>query len=225
MEKRILSAVVIITIIAFATPAESAKNLLIDVGNDTDYEWSAGHGFTGPQRLSIAGNVNRYVRGGCWCLGCHLDTDSGNCTVPIVFKSDITGNYSIDDIKLIYESDMTLAEVGYGTSFRKSQGGCWEIDGFSGPLTVPIPPEYNGGNCLGPDYTYKFGPHPPPKTDDAIVDATYRLLNDTLDTNQNGRLDPGDGFPDPAGMAFRADGKIGVQSIWGPVKMRLIVWA
>ncbi|MFH0861735.1 MAG: hypothetical protein V1875_01780 [Candidatus Altiarchaeota archaeon] len=202
-----------------------AQSLRLDIGNDTGYEWSAPIAFTGPQRLSIASDVNRYVAG-CWCIGCIYDFVSGNCTVPLVFRSDVSGNFTIDDIRLTFESDANLGEVGYGSPFRKSEGGCWEIEGPSGIFMVPIPSDYDGGSCSAAEYSYTRAANARAVTDDAVVDATYRLLNESLDTQpSHGRLDGADGFAgDPAAMSFRTEGRIGVQSLWGPVRMRLVVW-
>lgn len=203
----------------------SAQSLRMDIGNDTYYEWSAPLSFTGPQRLSISAIVNHFVSGGCACQGCILDQSSGNCTVPIVFEADSQGNLTVNDVSITFESDRTLGEVGYGNPYRKSQGDCWDIEGKNGEIfRIPIPPTYGGGVCTSAQI-YTTSSHSKPQTDDAMIDAVYRLLNET-DKNQDGKLDSLDNIQgDPGNMSYNAEGKIGVQSLWGPVKMRLVVWA
>jgi hypothetical protein len=191
-----------------------------DVGNDTDYEWTADSSFSGPQRLDVYESLNRYVRGGCWCVGCKYDSASENCTVPIVFTPLLVGNLSVNDVNLRFTRSNTLAEVAYGSSFRKSDGGCWRVHYIGGGITgnQPIP---SGHVCTGTDYEYRPGFTMPP-TDDAVNDAVYRLLNETLDTTpRNGEMD----LIFNQNRTFQAAGRIGVQTLWGPMRMRLVVWS
>ncbi|MFH1054840.1 MAG: hypothetical protein V1744_01965 [Candidatus Altiarchaeota archaeon] len=201
------------------------SSIFLDVGNDTDYEWYAPRCFRGPETVDVTESLNNYVRGGCWCTGCVYDSDSRNCTVPVVFKSDYPGWFTIDNVKLTFTKLNTLGEVTYGTPFRNSEGGCWMIQYKKDPETytpiLPVPADYHGGVCDMPDYVYKEKSGPI-TTDDAVDDAVYRLLNGTLDTN-------GDGIMDLEykrdKMEFQTEGKIGVQTLWGPIQMRLVVWS
>jgi hypothetical protein len=90
-----------------------------------------------------------------------------------------------------------------------------------------VPPEFNYGSCSGTtvnQYTNNPSDYDHPSTDDAIDDAVYRLLNETLDTAiPKGILD--DWVEYNGNMTFDAEGRIGVQALWGPLQMRLIVWA
>jgi len=201
--------------------------LRLDVGNDTDYEWTAVRSFRGPVRLDLTESMRRYVRGGCWCQGCIFDASSGNCTVPVLLKSTFPGNLTVNDVLMNFTQSTVLGEVDYGMPFRRSEGGCWNIQ-YSGPTEsgqtglIPIPPTYNGGVCSTSDFEYPVS-NPPFVTDDAVDDAVYRLLNQTLDTDspKDGRIN----VDYSENMSFESEGKMGVQSMWGPVQMRLIVWS
>jgi hypothetical protein len=202
-----------------------AGTLYLDIGNDTDYEWSAPVTFTGPATLEVTGSMNHYVRGGCWCIGCVMDAISGNCTVPVVVKADNPGTLTVNDVKFTYERAQTLGEVTFGDSFRSSKGACWDVTFLkSGTVrkTIPVPPSYNLGNCATAPKTLNFNSANPcnaPLTDDAIDDAAYRLFKSmenaacTVKADYNGNI------------SVQADGEIGVQTMWGPVGMRLIVWS
>jgi len=201
--------------------AQASPGLLLDVGNDTDYDWAAPDTFTGPETLDLTGNINRYVRGGCWCIGCVLDGGSGNCTVPIVFSAGRAGNFTATNVALRFTRSRTLGEVTYGVAFRRSEGACWTIRHLGGTVAnLPVPSEYKGGVCTAPDYTYQPGSGPV-ITDDAQVDAMYRLLNGTLDPTGSGTINVT--YND--NMSFQTEGAIGVQTLWGPLQMRLIVWS
>jgi len=217
---------IILTLLLTAC-AQAQSTISLDVGNDTDYEWTAPGSFTGPERLDAKGGINRYVRGGCWCVGCIYDSSSGNCTVPVIFSSATPGNLTINDVSLRFESGRLISDVGYGMSYRWSEGGCWRIDYTSGAglattPELPVPPQYKGGDCSAePILEYRLSSHDNPATDDAIDDAVYRLLDEKLDSDQDGVID----VEYNENMTFNAEGRIGVQRMWGPIQMRLIVWA
>ena len=117
--------------------------------------------------------------------------------------------------KLGNQKFKTLGEVGYGQPFRKSEGGCWDVAYQGGTAsTLPVPPDYLkvAGGCTAPTAIFYAYPGTGPIiTDDAINDAMYRLLNGTLDnsTPTAGRIN----------LVYNG------QSLWGPLKMRLVVWA
>jgi hypothetical protein len=201
----------------------------LDVGNDTDYEWNQLRSFRGPERVDFTESLKRYVRGGCWCRGCVLEPVSGNCTVPIVFKSKFPGNLTVNDVWMNFSRSAILGSIDYGLPYRKAEGGCWRIK-YAGASSsgqtdyIAIPSGYSSGDCTTAPPTYKYD-YPvatqPFSTDDAIDDAVFRLLNQSLDTDKDGRINVDYNL----NMSFDADGKMGVQSMWGPVQMRLIVWS
>lgn len=200
--------------------AHAQSGIFLDVGNDTDYEWAASTTFAGPETVEATGSVNRYVRGGCWCIGCIYDPASGNCTVPTVLKSEAAGNLSVDDVKVTFSRSTLVSEVAYGEPHRFSDGGCWRIQyGREPDLFTPDTPIPQGYSCDGV-HQYTFESHSHPNTDDAVDDAVYRLLNETLDLDGDGVMD----IPYRDNMTFDAEGRIGVQTLWGPMEMRLIVW-
>ncbi|MBD3387387.1 MAG: hypothetical protein GF416_00350 [Candidatus Altiarchaeales archaeon] len=210
---------------------EGTPVLFLDVGNDTDYEWGADDTFRGPERLTLTGAINHYVRGGCWCVGCVLDGGSGNCTVPIVIKADMPGNLTVNDVDLTFSRSRSIAEVGYGQPFRRGGGGCWRVEHSppgggefvpEGGVAFPVPEDYDGADCNAEvEHLYSKLDTSPPNTDDAVDDAMYRLLNNTLDVNEDGILD----IAINENMSFQSEGRIGVQTLWGPVQMRLVVWS
>ena len=206
-----------------ASPPESYEltlQLMLDVGNDTDYEWTAPGGFRGPRTLDFTEALKRYVRGGCWCVGCVNDGDTGNCTVPVVMTSDRPGNLTVKNARLVFTKLRNVGEVGYGNSFRKSFGGCWKIQHAGGTISdLPIPANQPGG-CLD-SFEYSLGINSPPATEDAVNDAVYRLLKELDNSEPTGVID----FPINQNMSFQVAGKIGVQTLWGPARMRLIVWS
>jgi hypothetical protein len=209
---------------------DPATRLYIDVGNDTDYEFVESAGDTWPKRLDLTDAINRYVRGGCWCVGCKYDVPSRDCKVPIILKSGAQGNVTVDDANMTLSIARTISEVGYGNSFRKSEGGCWTItyedttNYPGGPPhqtgILPVPQDYSCG--VSQDYTYDpASTDLPTATDDAIDDSMLRLLNGTLD--QEHKLFANLTYN--TNMTFHTEGKIGVQTLWGPVKMRLVIWS
>ena len=87
---------------------------------------------------------------------------------------------------------------------------------------LPVPPDFKGGDCLALADQYQYPPTIVPfGTDDAIDDAMYRLLSQPLDPQGEGAIN----LSYNANMTFQADGKIGIQTLWGPVKMRLVIWS
>lgn len=202
--------------------AQGLSGLYLDIGNDTDYEWNIESETSGPHRIEATEWIRKYVRGGCWCAGCKLDGDSGNCTIPVVIRADTTGVLKVDDIILNYSHTRVIGEVGYGDSFRTPGGGCWNISynpgspRYTGEVRVP----QSIGSC--PEMFTYDGDFTPLVTDSAINDAMQRLLNGTLDSDQDGICD----FTDyNENYTFRHEGDIGVQTLWGPLKMRLVIWS
>ncbi len=215
----------ILALMLFAGFVCSADELALDVGNDTGTDWTGDVSGPWPERLNLTEEVKRYVRGGCWCEGCVENPVTKSCCVPIVLSADIKGNLTINDADFAYRKSTVLAEVGYGESFRRNRGACWEVQHLGGITSpVPVPQSYSGGVCMLPDYTYStgFDPTSVEATTDASIDAMYRLLNGTLDAGGDGEIDL---LYNDENMSFNVESSLGVQSMWGPMKVRLVVWA
>jgi hypothetical protein len=107
--------------------------------------------------------------------------------------------------------------VTYGEAFKMSNGCEWHVQHPGGLSIARVPLTYSGLNTCY--YTSSLSSLP--KTEDALVDAVYRLVNQTLDSNQDGVLDIS--FNENT-MSFHSQGMINVQSLWGPAVIKLIVW-
>jgi hypothetical protein len=132
-------------------------------------------------------------------------------------------------VDIVVQRSRILESVGYGDSFRKSDGGCWDISFHDGvgedTLEDVLIPSFWPGDCGEEKYTYA-GPTPePPITDDAVDNAVYRLLN-KVDVDADGVIEVvDDSFViDDPDTQLEVEGEIGVQNLWGPLKVRLIVW-
>lgn len=214
------STVVTTTTTSTTTTTLVVVNLSFDVGNDTfsPWEWShSGVGNVSEKTDSFADKLNYILGRGCDCSGCY--TTGFDCVIPLVFKSDAAGYLTASDLNLTYYSLNTVASNNYGGYFRRSSGGCWVIEHLGGVSDViQIPFGYNCGSMV---FNYTNSSHSHPNTDDAVDDAVYRLLNETLDLDGNGVMDIQ--FNNES-MRFWVDGDIGVQSMWGPATLKLIVW-
>ncbi len=106
--------------------------------------------------------------------------------------------------------------VGYAGVFAEKDGCNWTIqfeDGSS--MNEAIPVEYNGTkqcSYTGTNVTYDLN--------DAVDDAAFRLLRQ-LDIQPNNKLDI---KFDSNMLEFDFSRSGGVQSLWGPINMKLIVW-
>ena len=222
MENRILLVVCIMIFVATHVSSIGTNYFYLDIGNDTDIEISRNKDEFGPIQYDFTEYINRYVRGGCWCPGCIYDLTSRNCTVPIIFDAGVNGNLTFDEIKLNFSKSRILGEVGYGESFKLKGTTCWDIkyDESSPKMSgqVNLPP----GTC-DESFIYQDG-EGPITTEYASSDAMFRLLNGTLDANMNGIVENMDGY-NTENMTFKLQGEVGVQTLWGPTKMRLIVWS
>ncbi|MBU0761745.1 MAG: hypothetical protein KKD39_01865 [Candidatus Altiarchaeota archaeon] len=203
----------------------SPNSLFLDFGNDTTNEWSHNLYLTGSELINATSYINQYVRGGCWCLGCQSDPASGTCCVPVIFTSVVKGNLTVNSGNLTYRRTEVLGAVGYGNSFRTNHGACWKIAHLGGETPIlPLPRTHSGGVCLAEDYFYSdsFDPSQVVNTPDASIDAVYRLLNGTLDSDRDGIIDI---YYNAENMTFKSSAELGIQSMWGPTKMRLVVWS
>jgi hypothetical protein len=93
-------------------------------------------------------------------------------------------------------------------------------------VLMPIPGTYHGGVCDASATTYTYDRpvnfQTNPAANDASADAVYRLLNESLDQA------PPRGIVDTlldSNKSVQVEGKISAQTLWGPVKMRLVVWS
>jgi hypothetical protein len=209
-----------ITTITTTTGTTLPPKLYLDLGNDTTIDWTDQMGAGGTRRiLGLSDNVYGFVRGGCWCMGCLVSGD-GSCLVPSLITSDMSSNFTVNTVDLMYHSSRILGAVPYYSSFRRSEGGCWEIqDSNNVRHLVPVPPSRV---CATADFAYNSSNHTAPVTDDAVNNAVFRLLNETLDVSpRDGRID----MNYTINMSIDAEGKIGVQSLWGPLEIRLVVWS
>lgn len=219
MRMKLLLSFALAACLAASAGAQAVSTFSIDIGGDTDYEWRMPVGFTGwPMTMDAEAALDRYVRGGCWCTGCIEDAVSGDCIVPVVFRAPSPGQIRVNDINLTFEKSTLLRSVGYGRGFRKSDGCRWTIDFTNGNIVQGVPYGYSGPDaCL-----YIDGNHnPPADREDATDDAVYRLLNETLDLNRDGKVD----VETHGRYRVMSEGDMQVQNMWGPVSMRLIVWA
>jgi hypothetical protein len=197
--------------------AQGGSDIALDLGNDGTLDWTQTHYFRGPERTrNLAGKVDRIVYDGCLCDGCVLSLPSGQCTIPVKFYSRYSGNLTVNDVEISYYSASILANLSYGNSFREAVGDCWTIEDIEKTVVYGIP---EGVECSNnPMFTQAA--HSYPNTGDAIDDAVWRLLNQELDKNGDWRVD----FGIDDNMSIQSKGLLGVQSLWGPAEMRLIVW-
>ncbi|OYT26033.1 MAG: hypothetical protein B6U97_04545 [Candidatus Altiarchaeales archaeon ex4484_96] len=107
--------------------------------------------------------------------------------------------------------------VGYGNIFSINEGCLWDIEFINGNITnnLPIPSYYGGTKKCS--YTASNQSH---HTDDAGCDAVYRLLRE-IDIENDGIVDI---EFDPDTLQFETASASGVRSLWGPIKIKLIVW-
>jgi hypothetical protein len=196
----------------------SPSDLILDVGNDTAIPWefSENRSFTGPARTSdFSAKLNQILSSNCECSGC--SKQGPYCAIPLRFYSDYAGVMDVSEIRVYYKSVNVLYNVTYGRPFKLSEGCTWRIQHQGGIYIASIPPSYAGPNSC----QYTAASYGPSGGEDALIDAVYRLLNQTLDT------DPTDGVVDiniDQKISFGTHGKIGVQSLWGPAILKIVVW-
>ena len=203
--------------------------------------------------VRVLEKIDYILRHGCSapsCNGCRIE--GGDCLIPIVFSSSdyylgskvlprIRGNITVEDIYFGYWAVETIANVSYEDRHRLSEGSEWTVryrclanpyGSRDGNATYLVP---LGCSFMCNEMLYVAG-DPPSGVNafDAIDDAMYRLLYEELD------VDPKDSFIeevdinhdglldmcfDPDHMWFDAKDELGIQSMWGPGLMRLVVWS
>ncbi len=123
---------------------------------------------------------------------------------------------SADDC-VIYKIKLSRL-VGYGDVFSKSEGCNWTIDFEDGStMHAPIPTSYNGTELCYYTSINSTGVYPP---EDSYSDSVVRLLKQ-LDVDSDGRVDV---VFDQSMIEFEFGRTGGVQSLWGPIKAKLILW-
>ena len=198
----------------------------IDVAGDGVIERSFEDSSEWPQTVSEPYAFS-IAAASCSCSGCaQLEEDGVRyCMVPVAFSSTHEGVLTVDDALVEQARLSQIAGVDYGETFGRNIGGCWRVDYVN--IDDPLNPFEDEHVFSVPDdiecdiyFTYKKDDSAPPETNDALVDATYRLLNQTLDSNQDGVLD--EGFS--PGMIILVDPQIRGQAMWGPLEVRLLTW-
>jgi len=232
----------------------------LDVGNDSHrpWEWNTGDpNFVGPERVwtppdLVNIKINDILRHGCGglrCVGCYIN--GIHCYIPFVFINGIPpemaaadirgGNLTVDEINFIYWIVTTLVNNSYRDRFRYSVGSRWGIEyhNQSGDIVLtngsyPVPDEYTGTEL----FEYSSASHAHPGTHDAVDDAMYRLLNESMDRGDGG-FQVGDGVVDwfdfdrdgsyelafhEDTMWFDSEDDLVTRSLWGPAVVKLIVW-
>lgn len=124
------------------------------------------------------------------------------------------------DNRMIYTMRLQSL-VGYGDVYARSEGCLWNIT-FSDSSTIQekIPSTYNGSKgCVYSPINFTLGDGAY-DGEDAVADAVHRLLTD-LDMEDDGMVDV---VFDPSMVDFELTRAGGVQSLWGPVKFKLIIW-
>ena len=196
----------------------SSLDLRLDVGNDTlsPFEWTERNTFTGPETVpDFSARLNEILSSECSCNGCSID--GPYCVIPLTITSAYPGKMQLNNVDINYRSVTVLSSVTYGEAFKLSEGCQWTIQHLGGTSVVNVPSTYSGPNTC----YYTSSQLHPVDTQDALIDAVDRLLNQTLDADQNSIIDIN--F-DEAAMSFETHGMIGVQSLWGPAVVKVVVW-
>lgn len=213
-----LCALLVILGLVLLSSSVTPSDLVLDVGNDTAIPWefSQNQYFTGPERTSdFSVKLNQLLSSNCECSGC--SREGPDCVIPLRFYSAYAGLMNVSEIHVSYTSIRVLYNVTYSMPFKLSDGCTWHIQHQGGIYNASIPPSYSGSSIC----QYTASSYDPAGDEDALIDAVYRLLNQTLDT------EPRDGILDiniDEKISFGTHGKIGVQSLWGPAIVKIVVW-
>ena len=208
---------VILGLVLLSWPV-SPSDLILDVGNDTSIPWEfvRNRSFTGPEKTSdFSVKLNQILSSDCGCVGC--SREGPDCVIPLRFQSEYAGFMNVSGISVSYRSVKVLYNVTYSMPFKLSSGCTWRIQHQDGVSIISIPASYSGTSLC----QYTASSYGPPGGEDALTDAVYRLLNQTMDVS------PKDGVVDitlDEEMSFGTHGKIGVQSLWGPAIIKIVIW-
>ncbi len=106
--------------------------------------------------------------------------------------------------------------VGYGNVYSIGQGCEWNIEFNDGSITTfNIPEYYNGTETC--NYTES---QTTTTYDDALNDAVYRLLK-SIDIEDDSKVDV---LFESDMLEIKQTSAGGVRSLWGPLKIKLVVW-
>jgi hypothetical protein len=202
------------------------SKVYLDVGNDSlpGWEWGTTAENARERTPDFSDKINSILSAGCECEGCVKVGEKGkeNCTIPFRFHSNDTGLMYVDDIDVLHYSYETVMSVRENKSFVISLGCEWTIDYNRSDTvhtaTLMIPENYNGQRRCN----YTESSHNPPMGD-ATNDAVYRLLRRLDSSPDNGVIDDEWNFNHTT-MFFETDSYMGVQYLWGPTVINLIVW-
>ena len=232
----------------------STFDAVLDVANDSSHPWEwsvSGVNYSNERVWIDPGEVNNKINNilakGCLsgsCLDCRID--GGDCLIPFSFKTKeplnpfllkASGNITVEDINFSYWIIDTIAEVPFGSRLRFSEGlnltVNYETESEPAANASYIVPSDCSFNCN--DWTYmKDSPPSGIHAHDVVDDALYRLLDEKLDVSPKDgvidQLDVDDNgvaetFFDAESMWFDVEDRLGVQTLWGPVNAKLIVWS
>jgi hypothetical protein len=201
----------------------------LDVGNDDYYEYQRiWDSFELPiidtTRIDETGEFEVQAIS-CDCNKCTPKVEAGEryCMVPVKLReTNHEGRLIINNSNVLHTRLDELKNVTYGETYPRSSGGCWRVN--YGPPASPLTKTFSvpdGMVCGINDYfNYTKVNHNLPETNDALVDAVYRLFNETMDQDNDGVLE--DYNPDEELVA--AEGNVKGQALWGPLEVRLMVW-
>lgn len=214
--------------------SQSDYTFNLDIGNDGYYE--VGHQW--PYSTTAPSIENEWVNEtgefishaiSCDCPGCYAYANpvSGErfCLVPVRIKdTNYAGTLSAYNANVSYTEYTELKNISYADVHARNQGGCWRVEYGSGATTTLLFSVPGGMTCPQEEINNYTGEHhAPPNKSDAVVDAVYRLMNQTMDENQDGILQDFQPLP-PDNQVIRADGEVKGQSLWGPIEVKLITW-
>jgi len=127
-------------------------------------------------------------------------------------------NASPDD-KVIY-SVATKTFTGYSEPKKNTEGCNWTVEFFDNSTGVlPAPYGYIGPkNCSYTNATYQLKLY---DNQSSIDDAVYRLFSQLDTAPRDGRLDV---KFDPRDIVIETTTVGGIRSLWGPIRVKLILW-
>ena len=119
------------------------------------------------------------------------------------------------DDRAIYTVRLT-GRVGYGDAFFTNYGCNWTIEFEDGTnITEMMPTTYSGNHsCFYTATNLSYD------LNDAVDDAVYRLMQ-SLDSNGNHKIEV---KLDSSMIQIDFSESGGVQSLWGPINVKLVVW-
>ncbi len=118
------------------------------------------------------------------------------------------------DNKIIYKLKVR-SYVDYGEVFTESEGCIWEVEFYDATTTnITVPSDYSGS-----DLCYYTNSSQTLTTDDAYIDAAYRLF-ETLDNNMDHRLDV---VLISDNINFRPSFISDIPWLWGPIVTTLSI--